>query len=58
MEEGRLKSRFAEAAAANPQVELHLRADKAVRYEVVAEALADAQNAGVSRIGFVTEAQQ
>ncbi|MDC7719011.1 biopolymer transporter ExbD [Vogesella sp. DC21W] len=58
MEEGRLKSRFAEAAAANPQVELHLRADKAVRYEVVAEALADAQSAGVSRIGFVTEAQQ
>lgn len=57
IEPGRLKSRFAEAAAANPLVELHLRADKAVRYEVVAETLAAAQSNGVSRIGFVTEAQ-
>ncbi|MDC7715566.1 biopolymer transporter ExbD [Vogesella sp. LYT5W] len=56
VESGALRSRFAEAAAANPEVELHLRADKSVRYELVAITLADAQSAGVSRIGFVTEA--
>ncbi|WP_174875106.1 ExbD/TolR family protein [Vogesella oryzae] len=52
-----LHSRFASAAAANPQVELHLRADKAVRYEIVADTLATAQRSGISRIGFVTEAK-
>nr|WP_294867026.1 biopolymer transporter ExbD [uncultured Pseudogulbenkiania sp.] len=51
-----LATRFAAAARANPQVELHLRADKNARYEYVAEALASAQQSGVSRIGFVTEA--
>lgn len=51
-----LAFRFSAAAAANPNVELHLRADKAVRYEVVAQALADAQSAGVTRIGFITTA--
>ncbi|RXZ43077.1 ExbD/TolR family protein [Crenobacter cavernae] len=51
-----LATRFAEAAKADPQVELHLRADKTARYEFVAEAMASAQQNGVSRIGFVTEA--
>lgn len=56
IEASHLKNRFAQSAAANPEVELHLRADKSVRYEIVASTLADAQNAGVTRIGFVTEA--
>lgn len=39
----------------NDGPELHIRADRNVAYHVVAETLADAANAGVSRIGFVSE---
>ncbi|MES2939867.1 MAG: biopolymer transporter ExbD [Pseudomonadota bacterium] len=46
---------FAEAAAKNPQPELHLRGDRAVRYERVAQAMSAAQQAGLHKIGFVTE---
>lgn len=42
-------------AAKEPQPELHIRGDKAVRYERVALAMAAAQRAGVRKIGFVTE---
>jgi biopolymer transport protein ExbD len=38
-----------------PQPELHMRADQAVPYRFVAEALADAAKAGVTRIGFVSD---
>ena len=50
-----LEQRLAAAAAQEPQPELHIRGDKAVRYERVALALAAAQRAGVRKIGFVTE---
>ena len=43
------------ASTQNPQPELHLRGDKAVRYERVATAMAAAQQAGIRKIGFVTE---
>ena len=43
------------AATQNPQPELHIRGDKAVRYERVATAMAAAQQAGIKKIGFVTE---
>ena len=43
------------AATQNPQPELHIRGDKAVRYERVATAMAAAQQAGIRKIGFVTE---
>jgi biopolymer transport protein ExbD len=42
-------------AAKSPQPELHIRGDKAVRYEKVAQAMAAAQRAGLRRIGFITE---
>ncbi|MDH5206454.1 MAG: biopolymer transporter ExbD [Hylemonella sp.] len=42
-------------AARQPQPELHIRGDKAVRYERVAVALTMAQQAGLRKIGFVTE---
>ncbi|MBC5785850.1 biopolymer transporter ExbD [Ramlibacter sp. USB13] len=42
-------------AARDPQPELHIRGDKSVRYERVAQAMAAAQQAGLRRIGFVTE---
>ena len=43
------------AATQNPQPELHIRGDKAVRYERVATAMAAAQQAGIKKIGFITE---
>lgn len=42
-------------AAREPQPDLHIRGDKDVRYERVAQAMAAAQQAGLRKIGFVTE---
>ena len=50
-----LQALLAETAAAEPQPELHIRGDKAVRYERVAQAMAAAQRAGIKQLGFVTE---
>jgi len=47
--------RFADEGRRQPQPEMHLRADQAVAYRVVAETLADASKAGLSKIGFVSE---
>ena len=47
--------RFATAGQRQPQPEIHLRADQAVAYRAVAETLADATKAGLSRIGFVSD---
>jgi biopolymer transport protein ExbD len=44
-------------AGKEPQPELHIRGDKAVRYEFVAQAMAAAQQAGLRKIGFITEPQ-
>jgi biopolymer transport protein ExbD len=35
--------------------EVHLRADQAVAYRVVAQILADASKAGLTQVGFITE---
>ena len=43
------------AAATVPQPEMHIRGDKDVRYERVALAMAAAQQAGLKKIGFITE---
>ncbi|HEY3046224.1 MAG TPA: biopolymer transporter ExbD [Polaromonas sp.] len=43
------------AAAKEPQPDLHIRGDKSVRYERVAQAMAAAQQAGLRKIGFITE---
>lgn len=40
-----------------PQPELHIRGDREVRYERVAQAMSAARQAGVRKIGFVTEPQ-
>ncbi|MDP3170488.1 MAG: biopolymer transporter ExbD [Polaromonas sp.] len=50
-----LAPRFQAAAAQSPQPELHIRGDKAVRYERVAQAMAAAQVSGLRKIGFITE---
>ena len=44
-----------EQAAKNPQPDVHIRGDKDVRYERVAQAMAAAQQAGLKKIGFITE---
>jgi len=48
-------ARFAQESAKATQPEIHLRADQAVPYRAVAETLADASKAGLSKIGFVTD---
>ncbi|MGQ2980319.1 MAG: ExbD/TolR family protein [Polaromonas sp.] len=55
IEDKDLAPRFHAAAAQNPQPELHIRGDKAVRYERVAQAMAAAQQSGLRKIGFITE---
>jgi biopolymer transport protein ExbD len=55
IEDKDLAPRFQAAAAQNPQPELHIRGDKAVRYERVAQAMAAAQVSGLRKIGFITE---
>jgi biopolymer transport protein TolR len=51
-----LASRARAAAQANPATEVQLRADQRVPYGRVAELIGQLQQAGLTRIGFVTEA--
>jgi biopolymer transport protein ExbD len=50
-----LPPRFAAAAAQQPQPELHIRADRHAHYEKVAQVMALAAKAGLTRIGFVSD---
>ena len=50
-----LAQRFATLAAQSRATEVQLRADAAVPYGRVVQVLGAAQQAGLSRIGFVTE---
>jgi biopolymer transport protein ExbD/biopolymer transport protein TolR len=50
------QQRVAELGRANPQMEVQLRADKAVPYGQVAELIGWVQAAGLSRIAFVAQA--
>jgi biopolymer transport protein ExbD len=52
------KVRVRSAALKNPQPELHLRAEKTTQYQKLAEVMADAQGAGLVKIGFVTNPKQ
>jgi biopolymer transport protein TolR len=56
LDAAQLAQRLAQAAAAQPDTELQLHADQAVPYGRVVELIAVAQQAGLSRIGFVAEA--
>ena len=51
-----LLQRAREAAQRDPATEVHLRADRRVPYGRVAELIGLVQQAGLSRVGFVTEA--
>ncbi len=51
-----LMQRVIAAAKGNPQLEVQLRADQKVPYGQVADLIGLVQKAGLTRIGFVTEA--
>ncbi len=50
-----MEARFLAASQITPQPELHIRADRLVSYEKVAQVMSGAARAGLVRIGFVTE---
>jgi biopolymer transport protein ExbD len=50
-----LAAKLKQAAGRTPQPELHLRADRQVRYQRIAEVMSAAQQAGLAKIGFVTD---
>ncbi|RDU94761.1 ExbD/TolR family protein [Trinickia dinghuensis] len=50
-----LRARLIQAGKAAQPPELHLRASRATRYDVIAQVMSAAQQAGLDRIGFVTE---
>ena len=50
-----LERQLQTAAARTPQPELHIRGDRAVRYERVALVMSAAKRAGLHKIGFVTD---
>ena len=56
LEPAAFAARVADAARRNPKMEVQLRADQAVAYGRVAEVIGVVQKAGLTRIGFVTEA--
>lgn len=55
VEEASLPTRMAVAARLEPQPELHLRADRTTQYEKVAKVMSGAAQAGLVKIGFVTD---
>jgi biopolymer transport protein ExbD len=50
-----VRAGLAEAGKAAQPPELHLRASRATRYEIIAQVMGAAQQAGLERIGFVTD---
>ena len=55
VDDAQLRQLLADAASKKQQSPLHIRGDRAVRYERVAQAMAAAQRAGMTQIGFITE---
>ncbi|MBV8626477.1 MAG: biopolymer transporter ExbD [Paraburkholderia sp.] len=50
-----VRARFAEEGKRTDQPEIHLHAERSTRYEVIAQVMGAAQQAGLERIGFVTD---
>ena len=51
--EAQLRGYLKQAAEMDPQPELHLKPDALARYETVNLVMADAQRAGITKMGFV-----
>ena len=58
LDDKKLAEQLAEAAAGKDDFELHVHADEAVNYGRVAQIMAIAQHAGVSKLSFMTMAGQ
>lgn len=58
IEQKDLGPRLAQEAQKSPQPELQLRADKSTRYEIIAQVMSAAQTNGMTKLGFVTDAQE
>src|SRR5690606_15097008 len=50
-----LLNRVKEAALISPQPEIHIRADKEVRFEYVGRVVVTCQRGGISKVGFITD---
>ncbi|MFL9995698.1 biopolymer transporter ExbD [Paraburkholderia sediminicola] len=50
-----MRAQFVEAGKQTDQPEIQLSAERSTRYEVIAQVMGAAQQAGLERIGFVTE---
>jgi biopolymer transport protein ExbD len=50
-----MRARFVAAGKEAEQPEIQLRAERSTRYEVIAQVMGAAQQAGLERIGFVTD---
>jgi biopolymer transport protein ExbD len=55
VERAEAAKRFLAEGRKQPQPEIHLRADQNVAYRSVAETLADASKAGLTKVGFISE---
>ena len=58
LERRALRERLATVSRHQPQPEIHLRADRATQYQSIAEVMADAANAGMGRVGFVSTPEE
>ena len=54
VDRGTARERFAAEGHRRPMPEVHLRVDAQAHYRTVAETMADASNAGLSKIGFIS----
>jgi len=52
-----LEEKFSAAAAQAVQPEVHLRPDKAAKYQIVAGVMASAQRLGLTKIGIIGSEQ-
>ena len=55
IEKALVVQKLQEAANKQVQPEIRLSADKNTRYQVLAEIMANAQNAGITKLGFISE---
>ncbi len=55
IDQAELTSHLEQAALSQPQPEILLRADKATRYDMLANVMSAAQSHGLSKLGFVTD---
>ena len=53
-----LFKRMTDAAAIDPQPEVHIRADSTTEYQKVAEVMSAAARAGLVKIGFITDPRE